>query len=78
MRIRAIPVLSVAGVAWVAYWRLFTALRDSAWFGYELGSVAWPTPTYIKVIGWTALLSTLLGVSLFVFDFVRWIKRKKP
>jgi hypothetical protein len=77
MRMRAIPILLVAAAAWIVAWRLIKPLRDSA-FGYELGSAAWLTPTHISLIGWAALLSSLLGVSLFVFDFARWITRKKP
>jgi hypothetical protein len=77
MRMRALPVLVVAAAAWILAWRLTKQLWDSP-FGYELGSVAFPMPTYIRLIAWAALLCTLLGVSLFVFDSVRWIKRKKP
>ncbi len=77
MRKRAIPILLIAGIVWFIYWRLVEPLWNSP-FGYELGSVAWPMPLHLRLIGWAAFLSSVLGISLLVFDFVRWVVRKKP
>lgn len=76
MRKRSIPILLVAIVAWIPAWRIMGALT-SAPFGYEMGAT-YPAPTSVRLLGLFALLSSLLGLSLLVFDFVHWFKRETP
>jgi hypothetical protein len=75
MRKRALPLILVAVVAWVIGWRLTQTLMQTP-FGYELGSVAFPTPTYLRAIAWFAMLSFVVGLSLFTFDLVQWIRTR--
>ena len=45
-------------------------------FGYELGSVAFPMPTHLRLIGIFGLLSTLFGLLLALWDLIRWFRTR--
>ena len=43
---------------------------------YEFGSAVFPMPLLFRMSGVLALFLTLLGLSLSVFDVIRWLKNK--
>lgn len=74
MRIRGAIVLAVGLPFWIYLIRFITEVRKST-FGYELGSVAFPLPAQFRAARDVAVISLLVGLSLLVIDFIRWIKK---
>jgi hypothetical protein len=77
MRRRSLSFLGVGLLAWVAVWRLTESLMRTG-FAYELGSVAYPVPMYLRLMDAFALAASLSGLCLLAFDFVRWVRTKRP
>ena len=75
MRKRGIIFILTAIPAWGFCFRVFSEAHKSP-FGYEFGSVAWPVPPLVRVIGIFAMFTTLIGLFLFAFDFVKWVRKK--
>ena len=77
LRKRGIIFILVAIPAWIFVYHFLNRVRQSAFSydSYELGSVAMPYPAVVRLAQMFAVLSTLIGLSLFVFDFVRWLRR---
>jgi hypothetical protein len=57
--------------AWVVVYR-FSLEEERSGFGY-----GFTRPAYVRVAAAFALISTLTGLSVLVFDFVRWLRREK-
>ncbi len=57
--------------AWVVVYR-FSLEQERSGFGYEF-----IRPAHVMIAAAFALISILIGLSLLVFDFVRWFRRKK-
>ena len=70
-------ILFLAGIpAWIYWLGEFVRAKRSP-FGSEFGSAEYPIPTYLRVIGLFAAVSTLVGLSLIAFDLVEWLRRKR-
>jgi hypothetical protein len=74
MRIRGVIVLAAGVPFWICLIRFIAEIRKSA-FGYELGSVAFPLSAQFRAARDVAVISLLVGLSLLVTDFIRWIKK---
>ncbi len=46
-------------------------------FGYELGSVAFPIPQFLRITGF-ALLFTLIGLFFLAFDYIKYMRTRSP
>ena len=75
MRTRGILLLLAGLPFWVRYMHDYNALKNSP-FGDELGSIAFPLPQKLHVLGLTAIIFFLTGIFVLVMDFVRWIKKR--
>jgi hypothetical protein len=76
MRLRSIPLLAVALTSWLLVWRFMEEV-DRSGFGYELGSVAFPLPGYIRLLVLGGFASMLVGLPTLLVDFIRWIRNGK-
>jgi len=77
IRKRGLLLILAAMPALVFVYRFIDAARRSEPFGYEFGSVAWPMPVDVRIIEILALLLAVIGLSLFVFDLVQGIRRRR-
>ncbi len=75
MRVRGAIVLAAGLPFWIYLVRFINEARKSP-FGYELGSVAFPLPTQFRAARFVAVISSLLGLSLLVADFINSIKKR--
>jgi hypothetical protein len=75
MRKRSLILVLIAIPAWTLYLWLYYGISGTP-FGSELGSVAFPVPPIMKAAAMIALLSTMIGFALVLFDFMQWIKRR--
>jgi len=75
MRKRGIFFLVAGGLAWACTVLAFKQIRSSP-FGYEFGSVAFPVPLYLRLIGVFGFVSTLGGAFLTILDLTRWFKAR--
>jgi hypothetical protein len=75
MRKRGAILILAAMPAWVYIYHFISQVERSG-FGYEFGSVAWPFPPLYRVTGMFALICTLVGLFLLLFDFVQWIRTR--
>jgi hypothetical protein len=75
MRTRGLLFVIAAVPAWIFVYRFFSWAWRSP-FGYELGSVAFHVPPFVRGAEWFAVLFTLAGLCLVGFDFFQWIRRK--
>ena len=73
-KVGAIFVL-VAVPAWIYHAYSFSALRNGP-FGDEFGSMGYPVPLRLQVVGWFAFGCNLIGVSLIAFGFTRRARQK--
>jgi hypothetical protein len=74
MRIRGAFVLAAGLPFWIYLIRFIAEVKKSA-FGYELGSAAFPLPAQVRAARDVAVISLLVGLSLLVADFIKWIKK---
>lgn len=61
--------------AWVFGTRFADKVRGTP-FAYELGSVAMPFPQSVRVASLLAIILTVIGIGLLVYDFIQWVKNK--
>jgi hypothetical protein len=76
MRLRSIPFLAVAVISPLVVWRFMEEMSRSG-FGYELGSVAFPVPGYIRLLVLGAFGCALVGLPMLIVDFLRWIRNRE-
>ena len=75
MRKRGVIFILASIPAWVYVLHFLYEVRKSP-FGSEFGSIAFPAPLLFEVADAFALLLALIGLPLFVFDFVQWVKKR--
>ena len=73
MRKRGFLLILIAIPAWVFLLRAVDQIMKTP-FGYELGSVAFPMPPFLKIAGMFTLLLTIVGLLVLVFDLVRYFR----
>jgi hypothetical protein len=78
MKLRGFGLVCLVGAALLGILahHMWSELRNSP-FGYELGSVAFPVPPYLRAIWDCSLLFGVAGLILAARDFINWM-RKKP
>jgi hypothetical protein len=70
-------ILILVGLAAWTYWLLVLSEIRRFPFSYEFGSVAFPIPTYLRVIGLFGICSILIGLALVAFDLAQWRRKKR-
>lgn len=73
-KVGAIFVL-VTVPGWIYYAYSFRALRSGP-FGDEFGSMGYPVPLRLQVVGWFAFGCTLIGAGQIAFGFVQQARQK--
>ena len=75
MKKRGIILLAVGLAAWAYTFYVFGEIQKSP-FGYEFGSVAFPIPLHLRVMGIFSLLGTLVGCLMTSLDLARRLKTR--
>jgi hypothetical protein len=73
MKMRGLILILLSVPAWIYMIHIHNIVKKSP-FAYEFGLVAWPTPVAFRLAGMFAVLVVLVGASLLLSDFIRWIK----
>jgi hypothetical protein len=76
MRKKGSIMLASAVPIWIGSIRFVHEVRKSP-FGYEFGSIAFPTPQWFRVATIVALLLTLFGLRLILIDLAGRRKRNR-
>ena len=62
--------------AWVYWQGILYKMRWSP-FGSELGSMAYPIPTYLSVIGLYALITAIVAFFVIIRDLTQWLRKRR-
>jgi hypothetical protein len=62
----------ISAWAYVGWWTHRECSDGGVWLScYELGSVAWPFPPFLRAAGLLGFISVVMGIVCFVYCFAR-------